>query len=76
MSTVLPQPKLTFEDKVLLAIERLLLTSMYPSFNVVSVVDEANKYCYKTVDGTIGTVDKNFIHDRVNAGLITKFITQ
>lgn len=46
------------------AIESLLRTSGHCP-HLVSVVDEANKYCYKTFDGKIGTVDKAFIHDRI-----------
>jgi len=60
----------SFEDKVHMAIERLLRTSGYNSWNVVSVADEAKKYCYKTVSGEIGTVDKTFLHSRINAGLL------
>lgn len=56
--------KFPFEDRVFLAIEFLLRAP------IVSVVDEANKYCYKTWQGEIGVVDKEFIDDRVNAGLI------
>ena len=59
----------TQEDKVFLAIERLLRTSGHQEWNLAGVVDEARKYCYKTVAGTIGTVDKSFIQDRINAGL-------
>ena len=47
---VKPKP-LTDEDKTVLAIERLLVTSGYTDFGVVSVVCEAKKYCYKTIDG-------------------------
>lgn len=57
------------EDVIQKAIERLLKTSGYSSWNIVSVVDEANKYCYKTVDGTIGTVRKDFLQDRINSKL-------
>lgn len=60
---------LSFEDKVFKAIERLLRTSGFNCWVLVSVVDEANKYCYKNQDGEIGTVDKSFLHDRINAGL-------
>jgi hypothetical protein len=60
---------LSQEDMVHKAIERLLKSSGYASWNVVSVTDEAKKYCYKTVDGDIGTVWKDFIQDRIDAGL-------
>ncbi len=60
---------LSFEDKVFKAVERLLRTSGHDFWNIVSVVDEASRYCYKKADGTIGTVDRSFIHDRINAGL-------
>jgi hypothetical protein len=52
-------------DQITKAIESLLMTSGYQSWNVISVVDESAKYCYKTFDGTIGAVDKGFIHDRI-----------
>jgi len=55
----------SFEDKVFCSIEQLLRTSGHCG-QLVSVVDEANKYCYKTFDGVIGTVDKTFIHDRIS----------
>ena len=55
----------SFEDKVFIVIEYLLRQSK-PSIHLVSVVDEAKKYCYKTFDGTIGTVNKEFIHDLIN----------
>lgn len=55
---------LSFDDKVLLSIESLLRVSGKDSWNVVSVVAEANKYCYKTFDGSIGVVDMAFINDR------------
>ena len=58
--------KLPIEDKIVISIEQLLRTSGY-SGQLVSVVDEANKYCYKTFDGKIGTVDKSFILDRINS---------
>lgn len=51
------------EDKVFMAIERLL------NRHIVSVNDEASKYCYKTVSGEIGTVGKEFIQDRILAKL-------
>lgn len=51
-------------DQIFKAIESLLRSSGHCG-QLVSVVDEANKYCYKTFDGTIGTVDKLFIHDRI-----------
>ena len=54
--------------QIFTAIERLLRTSgagYCP--HLVSVIDEANKYCYKTFDGKIGVVDKAFIHDRIKA---------
>ena len=54
----------SFDDKVFLSIESLLRSSGHCG-QLVSVVDEANKYCYKTLDGKIGTVDKSFIHDRI-----------
>jgi hypothetical protein len=54
----------SFEDKVFLSIQSLLRSSGHCG-QLVSVVDEANKYCYKTVDGKIGVVDKYFIHDRI-----------
>lgn len=60
---------LSFDDKVFKAIERLLRTSGFDNWNIVSVVDEANRYCYKKADGTIETVDKSFLNDRINAGL-------
>lgn len=63
---------LSFDDKIHLAIERLLRTSGNTNWNIVSVVHEAKKYCYKTFSGEIGVVDKDFIHDRINAGLIGK----
>jgi hypothetical protein len=56
--------------QVFRAIERLLRTSGYDSWNLVSVCDEASRYCYKTVSGEIGTVRKDFLHDRINSGLI------
>jgi hypothetical protein len=31
--------------------------------HIVSIVDEAKKYCYKCFDGTIGTIDRDFVHD-------------
>ena len=58
-----PTKELSQEDKVHKSIEKLLNT------HVVSVVDEARKYCYKTFNGVIGAVDKGFIDDRVNCGL-------
>lgn len=58
--------KLPIEDKIFISIEQLLRTSGYCG-QLVSVVDEANKYCYKTFDGKIGTVDKSFILDRINS---------
>jgi len=30
---------------------------------IVSVVAEAKKYCYKCFDGTIGTIDLDFVND-------------
>lgn len=54
----------SLEDKVFVSIEQLLRHSGYCG-QLVSVADEANKYCYKTFDGVIGTVDKGFIHDRI-----------
>lgn len=58
------------DAQVLMAVERLLRTSGYRSWNVVSVCDEANRYCYKTASGEIGTVRKDFLHDRIASGLI------
>lgn len=60
---------LSFDDKVFKAVERLLRTSGHDSWMIVSVVDEANKYCFKKVDGTIGTVSKSYLHDRITDGL-------
>ena len=54
---------MSFEAKVHRAIERLL------DSHVVSVVNEASKYCYKTCEGIIGTVDMAFIDDRVKSGV-------
>ena len=51
------------DAKVHRAIERLL------DSHVVSVVNEASRYCYKTVDGVIGVVDMSFINDRVKGGI-------
>jgi len=51
------------EAKTHRAIERLL------DSHVVSVVNEASKYCYKTCEGIIGTVDIAFINDRVKSGI-------
>lgn len=51
------------DAKVYRAIERLL------DSHVVSVVNEASRYCYKTVDGVIGAVDMSFINDRVKSGI-------
>lgn len=53
------------DSQIIIAIETLLKNTGYKSTHVVSVVDEANKYCYKTFDGTIGTVHKDFLHDRI-----------
>lgn len=50
--------------QIFTAVEKLLRMSGHCA-HLVSVVDEANKYCYKTFDGAIGTVDKAFIHDRI-----------
>lgn len=50
--------------QIFIAIETLLRSSGHYCAHLVSVVDEANKYCYKTFDGAIGVVDKDFIHDR------------
>lgn len=50
--------------QIFVAIETLLRSSGHCG-HLVSVVDEANKYCYKTFDGKIGVVDKKFIHDRI-----------
>lgn len=54
------------DEQVFIAVETLLRNSgpMYCG-QLVSVVEEANKYCYKTFDGAIGTVDKGFIKDRI-----------
>ena len=62
------------DEKVILTIEMLLKNDGIHSndWNIVSVVDEANKYSYKTSKGTIGQVDKAFINDRINAGLYEK----
>jgi len=60
---------LTAEDKIFLAIERLLCTSGHQAWHLTSVVDEASNYCYKTITGTIGTVNKKFIQERISAGL-------
>lgn len=60
----LPVAKTMGQDaKVHRAIERLL------DSHVVSVVSEASRYCYKTVEGTIGVVDMAFINDRVSSGI-------
>jgi hypothetical protein len=59
----------TQEDKVFKAIERLLKSSNIAEWNIVSVVCEAKKYCFKKLSGEIGTVDISFIDDRINAGL-------
>lgn len=56
----------TFEDKVFLSIESLLRSSGHRCRQLVSVVSEANKYCYKTFDGVIGVVDQKFIHERIS----------
>lgn len=61
---------LPLDTKVFMAIERLLCTSGRESWALVSVVDEASRFCYKTVSGEIGTVDRSFIMDRVNGGLL------
>lgn len=53
--------------QIFTAIETLLRSSGLYCHHLVSVVDEANKYCYKTFDGVIGVVDKEFIHDRIPA---------
>lgn len=60
---------LSFEDKVFRTIERLLRNSGRESWMLVSVVDEANCFCYKTVHGVIGTVRRDYIIDRINSGL-------
>jgi hypothetical protein len=60
---------LSFEDKVFRTIERLLRNSGRESWNVVSVVDEANHYCYKTVNGVIGTVRRDYVHERIADGV-------
>ncbi len=57
------------DDKVLLCIERLLKSNGESDCTIVSVVDEANKYCYKTALGKVDVVDKSFIDDRIIAGL-------
>jgi hypothetical protein len=51
--------------EIFVAIETLLRVSGHYCHHLVSVVDEANKYCYKTFDGKIGVVDKSFIHSRI-----------
>lgn len=51
-------------DQIFKSIESFLRSSGHCG-QLISVVDEANKYCYKTFDGVIGVVDKNFIHDRI-----------
>ena len=51
------------ETQIFIAIETLLRSSGYCG-QLVSVVAEANRYCYKTFDGKIGIVDMGFIHDR------------
>jgi len=53
--------KLSMDDKVHLAIESLLKSGGSNDWNIVSVNKEAKSYCYKTVDGTIGTVSIEFI---------------
>lgn len=58
------------DAQVYRAIERLLRTSGYDSWNVVSVVAEAWRYSYKTVSGEIGTVRMDFLHERIAAGLV------
>lgn len=55
----------SLEDKVFIAIERLLRSSGHSCGHLVSVVAEANKYCYKTFSGEIGVVDQKFIHDLI-----------
>lgn len=52
--------------QIFTAIETLLRSSGYCP-HLVSVVNEANRYCYKTFDGNIGVVDMAFIHDRINS---------
>lgn len=49
--------------KIHAAIERLT------NKHIVSVNEEANKYCYKCFTGEIGVVDKSFIKDRILAKL-------
>lgn len=49
--------ELTKEDKVFLALE--ILTSK----NVSSVVDEARNYCFKCMDGSIHTIDRDFVDE-------------
>jgi hypothetical protein len=58
-----------YDDKVYKAIERLLRTSGHTEWMIISVVSEARKYCFKKLSGEIGTVDIDFITDRINANL-------
>lgn len=51
-------------NQIFLAIESLLRSSGHCG-QLVSFVAESSKYCYLTFDGVIGTVDMNFIHDRI-----------
>ncbi len=51
-------------DQIFLAVEKLLRSSGHCG-QLVSVVSEASKYCYKTVDGKIGVVDQHFIHELI-----------
>lgn len=60
---------MTHEDKVFKAIERLLRTSGFECWNCTSVCDEVRNYTYKTLDGKVGVVSKEFINDRINSGL-------
>lgn len=57
------------DAKVMRTIELLLKNSGHEHWNIVSVVAEANKYCYKLCAGGIDVVDKQFIDDRVAAGI-------
>ena len=45
------------EDKVFAAIQDIV------GKQIVSVVDEASKYCFKCFDGEIKTIDMDFVND-------------
>ncbi len=50
------------DGQIFKAIDSLLQVS--GRGHLVSVVDESNKFCFKTFTGEIGTIDKSFIYDR------------